>query len=83
MEKNQLHHIGRRDFLKIVGISTASASLTACGGGDQSVAEDPVLGPVLVSDLVLVLDPVLVLVPVLVLLYHQSYSAFFYLYYFY
>ena len=46
MEKNQLHHIGRRDFLKIVGISTASASLTACGGGDQSVAEDPVLGPV-------------------------------------
>ena len=46
MEKNQLHHIGRRDFLKIVVISTASASLTACGGGDQSVAEDPVLGPV-------------------------------------
>lgn len=46
MEKNQLHHIGRRDFLKIVGISTASASLTACRGGDQSVAEDPVLGPV-------------------------------------
>ncbi|MGM9760677.1 MAG: aldo/keto reductase [Parabacteroides sp.] len=46
MENNMTHHhIGRRDFLKIVGISTASASLAGCGKSG-TVAENPALGPV-------------------------------------
>ena len=46
MEEHNNRHINRRDFLKIVGITAATATLQACGGKDQQPARTKALGPV-------------------------------------